>query len=248
MRTAVIAGGTRGIGKALADRLATGWNVISIGSADADLTSVKETRDLIGRLPSRVDALVLSAGRFSPRRIVTADGFEQSFAINVLARHLLADGLRPALERAEQPVILNLCGVGGIPGGHIHWDDPHLTDGYRMFRAIRQGARANDLLGAGFADHYPDTPIRYVLYNPLFVDSGMHRHLDQPARALLGVTAALFAQKTTAAAVPLERLLNDPPTATLTALRKNVPIPLPGADGAARLYALLADMGSETAT
>ncbi|BCY10012.1 hypothetical protein [Actinoplanes sp. L3-i22] len=246
MRTAVIAGGTRGIGRALADRAAAGgWNVVALGHADGDLTSVKATRDLIGRLPDRIDALVLSAGRFSPRRVVTADGLEQTFAIGVLAKHLLASGLRPALERADTPVILNLCGVGGIRAGRIHWDDLQLTSGYSLTAATMQGARANDLLGVGFAGHNPDTIIRYVLYNPLFVDSGMHRYFDQPMRSIVGVAARAFGATPAAAALPLAGLLDRPPRAALTALRRGKPVPVPGdrAD-AARLYRVLDELSA----
>ncbi|WP_433788461.1 short-chain dehydrogenase [Actinoplanes sp. CA-252034] len=234
MRTVVIAGGTRGIGRALASSL--DGDVIALGSADADLTSVAQTRALIERLPDRIDALVLSAGQFSRRRIVTAEGHERTFAIGVLARYLLADGLRPALERSPNPMILNLCGVAGIRAGRVHWDDLTLTRGYSLLTATMQVARANDLLGAGFADHAPGSPIRYVLYNPLFVDSGMHRHFDQPVRTLVGGAAKVFGQSVERAAVPLKALLDDPPTAPLTALRRGRTVPLPDKSDAARLY------------
>ncbi|MEU4425854.1 short-chain dehydrogenase [Actinoplanes sp. NPDC024001] len=247
MHTTVIAGGTRGIGGALAERLRRdGGRVIALGSADADLSSVRQTLDLTTRLPDRVDALVLSAGRFGHRRVVTEEGLEQTFAISVLARYLLTERLRPALERSPAPVVLNLCGTGGIRGGRIHWDDLQLARRYRMFTAILQGARANDLLGAGFAARHPDSRIRYVLYNPLFVDSGMHRHLRQPARTLVGTLARLFAAAPADAAAPLADLLARPPAAPLTALRRGVPVPLTGPafdpDAAARLYRVLAGL------
>jgi NAD(P)-dependent dehydrogenase (short-subunit alcohol dehydrogenase family) len=220
--------------------------VTAIGSADADLTSVRQTTELATRLPDRIDALVLAAGRFDQRRVVTAEGFEQTFAIYVLSRYLLAERLRPALDRARQPMILNLSGTGGIRAGHIHWDDPQLTEGYSMLRATMQGARANDLLGAGFAARAPESRIRYVLYNPLFVNSGMHRQLRQPQRTLVGVAAALLGSSTRAAAERLVPLLDRPPAGPLTALRRGKPVDLtaPEFDRAAagRLYALLAEL------
>ena len=220
--------------------------MIALGSADVDLTSVERTARLVTRLPDKIDVLVLAAGRFDQRRVVTAEGFEQTFAIYVLSRYLLAERLRPALERAATPTILNLSGTGGIRSGRIHWDDPQLAHGYTMFKATMQGARANDLLGVGFAAKDPDSRIRYVLYNPLFVNSGMHRQLRQPMRTLVGAVAAVLGSSTDNAATRLAALLAEPPTASLTALRRNASVPLsrPEFDGAAadRLYALLAEL------
>ncbi|MET7399562.1 hypothetical protein ABZS66_39365 [Dactylosporangium sp. NPDC005572] len=247
MRTVVITGGTRGIGGALAERLRqAGDRVVAIGSADADLTSVRQTAALADRLPDHVDALVFAAGRFGSRRVVTPEGFEQTFAIGVLSRYLLAERLRPALERAARPVVLNLSGTGGIRAGAVHWDDLQLTSGYSLLAATMQAARANDLLGAGFAAHHPDSPVRYVLYNPLFVDSGLQRHFDPPLRWVVGAAAAVFGASTTRAAARLVPLLDDPPAAPLTALRRGAPVPLsrPEFDPAAakRLYTVLAEL------
>jgi NAD(P)-dependent dehydrogenase (short-subunit alcohol dehydrogenase family) len=245
MRTVVIAGGTRGIGGALAARLrAAGDRVIALGSADADLTSVRETADLVGRLPDRIDALVLAAGRFDTRRVVTAEGLEQTFALGVLSRYLLAERLRPALARAATPVVLNLSGTGGIRAGRIHWDDPQLTRGYTMFKATMQGARANDLLGVAFAAR--ESRVRYILYNPLLVNSGMHRQFRQPMRGLVGAAATIAGATVDDAAKPLVALLDNPPDAPLTALRRGKPVSLSRTEfdtaTAARLEALLTGM------
>ncbi|MEU4473924.1 short-chain dehydrogenase [Micromonospora sp. NPDC023888] len=207
---------------------------------------MRQTAALTNRLPDKIDVLVLAAGRFDKRRVVTDEGFEQTFAIYVLSRYLLAERLRPALERAEAPLILNLCGTGGIRAGRINWNDLQLADGYSLFKATMQGARANDLLGAGFADAHPESQIRYALYNPLFVNSGMHRQFGQPTRAIVGASAALFGSSTDTSAALLAALLAQPPTAPLTALRRGAPVPLtrPEFDrpAAARLYTLLAEL------
>lgn len=247
MRTVVIAGGTRGIGGGLAERLrAAGDEVIALGSADGDLTSVAETAALADRLPARIDALVMAAGRFTPRRVVTAEGLEQTFAIGVVSRYLLAERLRPNLGRAPDPRIINLCGTGGIRAGRLHWDDLQLTRGYSLFTATMQGARANDLLGLAFTERDPDSRIRYVLYNPLFVDSGMHRYLGQPARAVVGAAVRLFGSSVDQAVDRLAPVLDADHPRSLTALRRGEPV---AADfdraDAERLYAVLAALVAE---
>ncbi|MEV4624944.1 short-chain dehydrogenase [Micromonospora sp. NPDC049523] len=166
-----------------------------------------------------LDALVLAAFRYNPRRIVTAEGFEHTFALYVLNRFLLARGLRPALERATNPVVVNLCGTGGIPAGRIHWDDLQLRRRYGGLRATMQGARANDLLGVAFTGRHPDSLVRYVLYNPLFVDTALADPFTQPTRALVKALSRLFAAPVTRALPPILELLTTPPAEPLSAYR-----------------------------
>jgi NAD(P)-dependent dehydrogenase (short-subunit alcohol dehydrogenase family) len=246
MRTVVITGGTRGIGGALATRLRQrGDNVIALGSADADLSLIRETEALAARLPDSIDLLVLAAGAFSTRRLITAEGLERTFSLGLLSRFVLVERLLPALDRGTGPVVAHLCGVGGIRAGHLHWDDLQLTRGYSMLTVTMQGARAIDLLGAGFAARYPASRVRTLLWNPLFVDSGMHRQLDQPARTLVGAAARVLAESPDTAAKRLERALDQLPAAKLTALRKGKPISLTTdpAD-AERLYRELAKLAT----
>ncbi|MEV8436833.1 SDR family NAD(P)-dependent oxidoreductase [Actinosynnema sp. NPDC051121] len=257
MANAVITGGTNGIGRSLARRLAhEGHRVAVVGrSATApdgvelirgDLGTLAGTAAVADEVASRfdvVDRLVLGAGRYNPRRVVTEDGLEHTFALHAVSRFALVERLLPALERSAAPVVVSLCGVAGLGGPGIRWDDLALSRGYRPFRAVSQGARAADLLGAGFADRHPGSPVRYVLHNPMFVDSGLGAQVGGLRGRALDLVARLFARSTTSAADQVHRFLADPPTAPLTASRAGKPVDLarPELDRAtaARLYALL---------
>jgi NAD(P)-dependent dehydrogenase (short-subunit alcohol dehydrogenase family) len=222
-RTIVITGGTRGIGQALARHYTErGDHVVTVGSRDADLSSLKQTHDLVERLSSAhpvIDALILGAFRYNPRRIETEEGFEATFALYVLSRRLLAEGLRPSLERAGRPVIVNLCGTGV---GRIRWDDLQLKANYRAFTATMQGARASALLGAAYAAERT----RYVLYNPVFVATGLFEPFQQPVRGIVRAASALFAQPVAKAVPPIIALVDDPPAAQFSAYKKGKPISL----------------------
>ncbi|MFI9011672.1 SDR family NAD(P)-dependent oxidoreductase [Actinosynnema sp. NPDC053489] len=257
MANAVITGGTNGIGRALAERLAReGHRVAVVGRSAAapagvelvrgDLGTVAGTAAVAGQLASQfdvVDHLVLGAGRFNPRRVITADGLEHTFALYAVSRFLLVERLLPVLERSAAPVVVSLCGVAGPRGPGIRWDDLAHHRGYRPFHAVSQGARAADLLGAGFADRHPGSAVRYVLHNPMFVDSGLGAQVGGLRGRALDVAARLFARSTATAAGQVHRFLVDPPAAPLTASRAGTPVPLdrPEFDRAtaARLYALL---------
>ncbi|MEV4223394.1 SDR family NAD(P)-dependent oxidoreductase [Nonomuraea sp. NPDC049725] len=238
-RTIVITGGTSGIGLALARHHAgRGDRVVAVGSSEeggrrlrqeapgarfvrCDLSSVSRTRDLVARLAAEhpvIDALVLAAFRFNPARVETEEGFEHTFALYVINRWLMAEGLRDPLEQAPRPVIVNLCGAG--QGGRIHWDDLQLRNGYRGFTATMQGARASELLGAS----YGSAGIRYVLYNPVFVATSLHTPFQQPLRALVRAGSAVFAQSVSKAMPPIAALVEQPPAAPLTAWKKGRPV------------------------
>ncbi|MFE6778305.1 SDR family NAD(P)-dependent oxidoreductase [Streptomyces sp. NPDC057702] len=257
MRTVVITGGTDGLGKGLAlHYLRHGARVVAVGSTPArgaallaeaaeagaadrvtflraDLTSVAATRELLTRLRSVgpvVDALVLCAQRYrllGPRR-VTPEGFEHAFALGYLSRYVLSHGLRPALEAARRPVVLNV-GTPGVRLGRPHWDDLQLADRYSGPRATLQAFRANDLLGTAYPALYPQTPVRYVGYHPGVVSTGMPQHLPQPWRTLTRATFAVLATPVAKAVVPAVRLLDDPPPAPFTAYHRGRQLPLRGA-------------------
>ncbi|MEU8380845.1 SDR family NAD(P)-dependent oxidoreductase [Streptosporangium sp. NPDC048865] len=240
-RTIVITGGTSGIGKALARHHAErGDLVVAVGSGEAggerlrrdvpaarfvraDLSSVRQTLGLVERLRDDhpvIDALVLGAFRYNLARVETEEGFEHTFALYVISRLLMAEGLREPLERASAPVIVDLCGVGGVPRGRIHWDDPQLTRGYRPLKATLQGARGRELL----ASTHTAERTTYVLYNPLFVATGLFEPFRQPVRGLVRVVSALFAQPVDSAVPPIAALVDRPPAGPLAAYRRGRPI------------------------
>lgn len=242
MGITVVSGGTNGMGRAVAlGRAERGNRVLALGRnrergealagglvsfLPVDLSSVAETRQVIAHILTEhqvVDALVLCANALAPRRIVTGEGLERTFALYYLSRYLLSLGLRPALDRATAPVIVNVAGVG-VTKGEVRWADPQLASGYSMVTAQLQAGRANDLLGVGFA-HRSGSRARYVLYHPGFTRSGDRSGLPLALRGLLAA-ASVAAQPIADAVAPLHQLLDTPPAEPLTAVDRGRRLPL----------------------
>ncbi|MGW1737300.1 SDR family NAD(P)-dependent oxidoreductase [Nocardia sp. NPDC001965] len=256
MRSYVITGGTDGIGRGLGLRLLDrGDRVIAVASgavkgeaflaaADglgatgrayfvcADLSTLAGMRAAATEITAHtgtLDGLVLATQRFRPHREITPDGFEYTFALSYLSRYVLGRTSIPALEQAATPVILNICGSGGLPGA-IHWDDPTLGAGYTGIRAAVQASRCNDLLGVAHPRCHPRARTRYLLFNPMFVRTAMADPLPPVARAVTKALAAVFARPVERAVEPLLALLDNPPSEPITAFRRTKEIPLRGAN------------------
>lgn len=248
MKTYVITGGTDGIGKAIAHTyLERGEEVVVVGRntdkgkawldaarqrgaaarahfLHADLSLLSQTRALIHSIRSsytKIDALVLGARHFRTTRLLTVEGFENTFAHFYLSRFLLSHELADLLESADDPVILNLAGPGGE--GKIHWDDLQLAREYDGQQALTQGGRLNDLLGIAFADSRPGTKVRYVLLNPGTVNTSFSGQYTPDVMPQIDVIRR-SAQPVQEAIVPILKVLDNPPPTVLSAFIRDAPL------------------------
>ena len=147
-KTVVVTGGTGGIGRMTARGLAgLGARVVVVGrdagrartaveelrretgndrveALTADVTRRRDLHRLADQVTERygqVDVLINNAGVTRPRRELTEDGVETTFAANVLAPYVLVHRLLPALARAAPARVVNL--TGGVPRGRIDLDN-----------------------------------------------------------------------------------------------------------------------------
>ncbi|KAI9021832.1 short-chain dehydrogenase/reductase SDR [Hyaloraphidium curvatum] len=176
MRTILVTGSGRGLGKHTAAVLAAaGHRVILVArtkaAADAtaawireshpnadldtralDLSSLAAVRKFGEALSDEgivLDTLFHCAGimQQSAERRLTADGFEETLGVNVLAPFALTAALWPALERSASPRVV----VAGSrlhaktsrgPGADYDFSDPFLENGYEPNRAYKNSKLA----------------------------------------------------------------------------------------------------------
>ena len=248
MRTIVITGGTDGIGRYLAGRYAArGDRVVIIGRDEAkgqaflrmageraafrqaDLGALSQNRAVIDWLLATcplIDAVILCARSYQPRRTETDDGIEDTFAHFYLSRFLFSHELREPLERAHAPVIVNVAGAGANLSV-VRWEDLQLTRDYSGKDAIGQGGKLNDLLGVSFAQHYPHGRTRYVLVHPGMTATSHAGEYDREIPALVEHLRS-NGKPIPVAAQPIIQVVDSPPADPLSAFFESRPIPVTG--------------------
>ncbi|GAB2506202.1 hypothetical protein GCM10026982_36150 [Nocardiopsis aegyptia] len=248
----MVQGGTDGMGRGIVmARLEAGDTVVALGSSAekgrrlhaeaaalgagdrlrfvrADLSSIAENERAVADIRAQspaVDALVLCANRQAPRREVTAEGLEFTFALYYLSRYLLSHGLRAEFDAAPAPVIVNVA-AAGLKVGRVNLADLQSEAKYSTIRAQMQAGRANDLLGRSLADE-PSSRARIVLHHPGFTRTlGGIGHLRQPAKGIITLLGKVAAKPVETAIAPMVEVIDGPPAEPLTAIDRGRPVDL----------------------
>ncbi|XP_071488921.1 polyprenol dehydrogenase-like [Diadema antillarum] len=99
----------------------------------ADMSSLVEVRKLADELhatQTHIDVLINNAGVFETERLESADGFEMTFAVNVLAPFLLTSLLLDLLKAGHKSRIINVSSISHLDARSLDMDDLQLTNGY----------------------------------------------------------------------------------------------------------------------
>lgn len=138
----------------------------------ADLLQQREVIRLAGELEGRLRetaegelfALINNAGCARGWYMTTEDGYEQQFALNVLAGFSLTRRLLPLLEKAHGRVILT--GSRSHNGIRVRWDDVMLSRRYNPLTAYKQSKLCCLLFAKGLNDRYAHRGIRAYTVDP----------------------------------------------------------------------------------
>ncbi|MGV1008686.1 MAG: SDR family oxidoreductase [Dermatophilaceae bacterium] len=216
-KTALITGGTGGIGRATAEGLAglgarvgivgrelarTRAAAAQIASATgskvdayaADLSSQADVRRLAVDCQTtypRLDVLVNNVGGHWATRHVTADGLEHTFAVNHLAPFLLTTLLLDLL-RASAPSRVVTVSSGAQAMGRIDFDDLQGERAYSGQRAYNQSKLANVLFTYELARRLEGSGVTANVLHPGVVRTQFGREDPAGMMRLLIVVVAPF--------------------------------------------------------
>ena len=201
-KTVLVTGATNGIGKLTAEQLAAqGAHVVIVSrSAERCAAVVDEIR---ARQPSasldwiaadlsllagvvgaaatfrarypQLHVLVNNAGAFFARRVVTAEGYESTFALNHLSYFLLTEQLRELLIGSAPARVINVSSEAH-QGGAIALADLMGERRYRGWSAYSQSKLANVLFTYSLARQLEGSAVTVNALHPGFVATGFGRN------------------------------------------------------------------------
>lgn len=205
-RTALVTGGTTGIGKETARALAAvGASVVITARSDEkgaaavdDLSAAVPDADLafgvleLGSLDSvrvftdgfvdsyeRLDLLVANAGVMAMPYGHTDDGFELHFGTNHLGHFVLVGRLLPLLV-ASAPSRVVILSSAGHRASDIRWDDPGWEQGpFSKMEAYGQSKTANVLHAVELERRYGPLGVHAYAVHPGMVRTDLGRHFTR---------------------------------------------------------------------
>ncbi len=199
-RTALVTGGTFGIGRATALELARqGLTVVLTGRdtarAQAAVEDVKretgnknvsylrgdffrpaEVRALAGAFLAQhdqLDILVNNAGGTFAERQLTADGLERTWALNHLAYMQLTLELLPLLKTTAPARVVNVA--SGLYARKLEFDNLQGERSYNTGGAYIRSKLANHLFTTALARRLAGTGVTANALNPGIIDTGLSR-------------------------------------------------------------------------
>ena len=209
-RVSLITGGNSGIGKATALGLAKLGSSVVIVSRDkdkgeaalieirgksgnrnvdlmiADMSSQDSVRELAhdfyGRY-KKLHVLINNAGVILPKRVVTVDGLEATFATNHLGHFLLTNLLLDVLKASAPSRIINITSSAHY-GTEVNFDDLQGEKKYSMYAVYSQSKLANVLFTYELARRLDGTGVTVNCLHPGVVRTGFGK--DQGGLLTIG--------------------------------------------------------------
>ncbi|MFI5040869.1 MAG: SDR family oxidoreductase [Acidimicrobiales bacterium] len=165
-------------------------NVVVIQLDLKDLAAIERCASEVNDRFGRVDVLVNNAGGWWSSREVTAQGFEQTFAVNYLGHYVLTRLLLESLRHAAPSRIVNVTSLGHFFVRGMNWDDLQSERRWWPSQAYGQSKLALILFTRELARRFGDSGIVAHVGHPGVARTrfGQDGDLHGASKALLRVT------------------------------------------------------------
>jgi NAD(P)-dependent dehydrogenase (short-subunit alcohol dehydrogenase family) len=153
----------------------------------ADLSSQAQIRKLAEDFKARynrLDVLVNNAGVYLPKRTLTEDGLETTFAVNHLAYFLLTNLLLDLLKQSAPSRIINVSSAAHHYG-KVEFDNFQGEREYKGFPAYSNSKLENILFTRELARRLAGTGVTANALHPGAVSTNIFRRLPKPIEWLI---------------------------------------------------------------
>jgi NAD(P)-dependent dehydrogenase (short-subunit alcohol dehydrogenase family) len=167
----------------------------SVHELYADLSSISSVRQLAQDFDTkfeRLDVIVNNAGVNHWKRVVTVDGLESTFAVNILAPFLLTNLLLGKLKASAPSRIVSVSS-NSARGRSMDFDNLQGERKYSMLGAYGQSKLGLNLLTLEFARRLRGTGVTANFLHPGVVRTNLVRDLNPVAQAFASLSTLFFA-------------------------------------------------------
>lgn len=134
---------------------------------------------------SRLDLLVNVAGVVLPKREITEEGFERTFAIGYLSQFILSLKLKTLLKKSDGARIVNVSGPAkAVLNAKLDFDDLDFSKTYNSFKTSLMTVHAKTVLTEILAQKFVVNAIDVNSFHPGMVRSDLTRNLPFTIRIL----------------------------------------------------------------
>ncbi|KAL8159931.1 hypothetical protein V2J09_001468 [Rumex salicifolius] len=134
-----------------------------------DLSSISDIKSLASRFSSKEEplhVLVNNAGVLESKRILTSEGFEMNFAVNVLGTYALTESMLPLLEKAAPDARVITVSSGGMYTQPLTTDLQFSEGEYDGTMQYARNKRIQVALTEKWAEIYKDKGIGFYSMHP----------------------------------------------------------------------------------
>ncbi|MDG2334509.1 MAG: SDR family NAD(P)-dependent oxidoreductase [Myxococcota bacterium] len=169
---------------AIRDRYPESQIELALGDL-GNLTDVRDMATSVLGAGRPIDVLFNNAGLINQKRRVTADGYEETFAVNHLGHFLLTLLLLERLREGGGGRVVSTASGAHQFGGPLDFSDLQAEKAYKTFTVYGRSKLANILFTQELARREADAGITANCFHPGFVGSDFSKNNGALARTLM---------------------------------------------------------------